>query len=247
MLHIFTASRIDCPERLHTLVWASESLQECLADVKVHHWISVADASSRQMRELDQLLQNSSCYTYTLLCPEEARATQLEQLQYIAYKADLPDEACVMFFDDDIMVSTPPDLHRLLKGEVSGIVGYHYIPLVDSQPDALQAKNRADVLAYIQKRGSMWDKESDFSGYCCSYGTVRPALTGEVELTDTFFGDLKVMKSIDNANPVVPMDPFVFHRLWDSPEEQSWRSSLSQFIQDQDMRITSLTERLNAQ
>lgn len=247
MLHIFTASYFDCPQRLSTLLWAVESLQTCLKEFPVRHWISVTGVSEQELCTLREQLKETDSYGYTLVLPDEDKATQIKQLQRLAKEAQLAPEARLMFFDDDdVMLSAPEELRQFLLGEIAAVAGYQYIPLLDGVADAVDVGGYDEVSVWLEKRHDIWQKEIDFSGYCCQYGTVQHVLEAEsLPFTAAFFGDLEIMRPIDALGAKKPAEPFVFHRLWGEPAQQAWKAAVVETAESQIRQIQALTEQVS--
>lgn len=228
VINILTAMHVDKRDPL-TL----RSLMAAFAGYKVRHFVSVSGDCpsafcSKSIQDGDYSLR---------ITRREGRWAQMRHLAQIVRELSFADEDLLLFCDDDDLILSPPEgLERLISGEIPAIKGLQYL-MADEKSTFADVKE-AGANGFLQTHCEV---ATDFTGHMTSFRLVKeffasyaplaePARSESNSHTGTTglslnrvrmilgrasdrLADTAIMRLLDEAGAHIPKSPFVWHRV----------------------------------
>ena len=226
ILYVFTASHIDCAERLthiRRMIDSVRSINLPHSITSLRHYISMSSNFPIKDNWLSHF-PKAQCHYHLEIMYKSKRLCQFDHLQSLFEHVEPYDHDLIMFMDDDDLLLSFPAL--ALAGPVRG---FQWIPYDDNVPDMAQINHEYDGYAKTCYSGV------DFSGYTMKSYLAKTYF--DKRCRDNYCGEpgteLHELRSIaknledcpfmhfsDDNDAIAPDMPFVFHRLWENP--RSW-------------------------
>jgi hypothetical protein len=197
--------------------------------IKSQYKIVISIYTTFDMTEVVKLLDDIGI-SYELILRVD-RLDQFEHIRLLTEGQRLNDDDWVIFLDDDDMFVLDPS--KYLLDDVSGFVGYQFIPEssegVISESYDLNIRGLHDFVKKYYK-SMLW--EDDFSGTSIRYKYLKSYFNQDYKpvfprsLEDTKFMDFVERETVNplKLKDMADATPFIFHRLKDVPS--LWTTNL---------------------